>query len=854
MHDSHVCVCVRCNVCGCADRSSSAMSDPAAAPPTTDAAMSDAPAQPAAVQAEAVPASAASFAPAASAAAASSSPAPAAPAAAAATSVSVNAGADSRKGNQAPRDKQDPKRRRRDRGDWQPIPAKDKPQASPEDGSGSDDEEGASAGARLGRKRKVALAVMYRGTAYCGLQLQNGPQQTGLTIERVILDAIHAAGGVTAANMDSTQKIKWMRAARTDKGVHAAGNLLSLMMICDGPVPPGCLSSSPNIIDRINAHLPADVRAIAYTRTLGSFHAKYSCSSRVYGQLTHDFHTAVQLIRCAAPRRLARVCSFLCVLCCSSLLSLVRSARPCCAVLCFVRSSLLDAGLRCEPEYIVPSFVFDDSPTMISLLHDPDAAKALAAFNPSTGLPQAPYSYPPALLSYRLTPEKRAEIDSICSLFEGTHNFQNFTRKKSGFLKDAAKSERNDKEKAEKRKRKEKEESEDEGAEGDEAEEEAAERAAFAAAEQEESAAAAAASAASSSSSASSSAPNPSPFTLPKRGGITGVGLHHVPLLVHLKALNTKAGASANTNKQSGQFARFIRFIIRFGIAEVYLHRLPAGTGAAGAAATDTASSSSSSAAAPAAAASAAAPASLEFVRLQIHGQSFMLNQIRKMVGALIIIARHQLDRSYLPEAALAFAEYSVPTAPSLGLLLDRPVYADYDQRLAAGNVRGQKGAAPAAAPGGKKKEKQETAAVGAAAASSPVTAAALTAAAPASAGTGIQPEDRSRIEDLFLGPSSKPIVDAFRSEFIYRAIGDSELSSGSAARWVSSLWAAPAIRQQKRRMVERAQADAEKQKRLEQEQAERNGDSKASEPAADAAMGDAPAAAAASLPEPASQ
>ncbi len=73
-----------------------------------------------------------------------------------------------------------------------------------------DDEQEGGAGGRAGKKRKVALAVMYRGTAYCGLQMQNGPQQTGqLTVERVLIDAIHAAGGISADNMDQTSKIKW---------------------------------------------------------------------------------------------------------------------------------------------------------------------------------------------------------------------------------------------------------------------------------------------------------------------------------------------------------------------------------------------------------------------------------------------------------------------------------------------------------------------------------------------------------------------------------------------------------------------------------------------------------------------
>lgn len=41
-----------------------------------------------------------------------------------------------------------------------------------------------------------------------------------------------------------------MRAARTDKGVHAAGNVLSFKLIIE----------NPKIVQAINAHLPPEIR------------------------------------------------------------------------------------------------------------------------------------------------------------------------------------------------------------------------------------------------------------------------------------------------------------------------------------------------------------------------------------------------------------------------------------------------------------------------------------------------------------------------------------------------------------------------------------------------------------------
>ena len=63
-----------------------------------------------------------------------------------------------------------------------------------------------------------------------------------------------------------------MRAARTDKGVHAAGQVCSLKMICE----------DPEIVDKINQHLPAQIRVWGYVKVTKNYHAKYQCDSRIY--------------------------------------------------------------------------------------------------------------------------------------------------------------------------------------------------------------------------------------------------------------------------------------------------------------------------------------------------------------------------------------------------------------------------------------------------------------------------------------------------------------------------------------------------------------------------------------------
>ena len=48
-----------------------------------------------------------------------------------------------------------------------------------------------------------------------------------VTIEGVVRDAIVAAGGISESNADAFQKVGWSRAARTDKGVSAVGQVVA---------------------------------------------------------------------------------------------------------------------------------------------------------------------------------------------------------------------------------------------------------------------------------------------------------------------------------------------------------------------------------------------------------------------------------------------------------------------------------------------------------------------------------------------------------------------------------------------------------------------------------------------------
>ena len=75
-------------------------------------------------------------------------------------------------------------------------------------------------------KRKRALLFGYTGTGYGGLQTQGGYAKGVMeTVEDELHRALCRVGGISEENGDSMRKIDWSRAARTDRGVHAAAQV-----------------------------------------------------------------------------------------------------------------------------------------------------------------------------------------------------------------------------------------------------------------------------------------------------------------------------------------------------------------------------------------------------------------------------------------------------------------------------------------------------------------------------------------------------------------------------------------------------------------------------------------------------
>lgn len=117
------------------------------------------------------------------------------------------------------------------------------------------------------KKVKAALLLSYSGQGYFGMQMQNSGART---IENDLLTAFLAAGVIDQDGYDKPKSTKFQRAARTDKNVSAARNIVSLMVPIDLDV------------ESVNKHLPDQIRVMDYRRVTKGFDAKLQCSSRTY--------------------------------------------------------------------------------------------------------------------------------------------------------------------------------------------------------------------------------------------------------------------------------------------------------------------------------------------------------------------------------------------------------------------------------------------------------------------------------------------------------------------------------------------------------------------------------------------
>jgi tRNA pseudouridine38-40 synthase len=108
---------------------------------------------------------------------------------------------------------------------------------------------------------RLKLTLEYDGTDYRGWAAQPGLR----TVERVVRDALESLFSVVEG---------LAVAGRTDAGVHALGNVVSVE-VGGGPPP-------ERTAEALNTLLPGDVSAVAAERADEDFHARHSARSRTY--------------------------------------------------------------------------------------------------------------------------------------------------------------------------------------------------------------------------------------------------------------------------------------------------------------------------------------------------------------------------------------------------------------------------------------------------------------------------------------------------------------------------------------------------------------------------------------------
>lgn len=99
--------------------------------------------------------------------------------------------------------------------------------------------------------------------------LKNGQFRT---IEDEVVDALVKINAIPQNHADEMYKMSFQRAARTDKGVSAAQNLLSLKMELD----------ETETLPKLNALLPKQIRIFGFNKVTQSFDCKNNCDGRTY--------------------------------------------------------------------------------------------------------------------------------------------------------------------------------------------------------------------------------------------------------------------------------------------------------------------------------------------------------------------------------------------------------------------------------------------------------------------------------------------------------------------------------------------------------------------------------------------
>ncbi|XP_076249034.1 pseudouridine synthase 1 isoform X2 [Calliopsis andreniformis] len=188
------------------------------------------------------------------------------------------------------------------------------------------------------KRKNYVIMLGYSGKNYFGMQKNNDTK----TIESDLFSALLKANLITKEQFEDIREIKFQRAARTDKGVSAVRQIVSLKL-------PDSATK-----EEINKHLPQQIRVFSVRRVTKGFNSKNQCDARTY-------------------------------------------------------------------RYVIPTFAF--APEDPSFLTQEEELDEEVRYKQISTINGKPYK------EFRFTPDMKEKLNETLKLFEGTHNFHNFTSK-----------------------------------------------------------------------------------------------------------------------------------------------------------------------------------------------------------------------------------------------------------------------------------------------------------------------------------------------------------------------------------------------------------------------------------------
>ena len=149
--------------------------------------------------------------------------------------------------------------------------------------------------------RKIAFKLCYTGSEYSGLQFQKTPTPLP-TVEEILFQALAKTKLVDPDK--GFDGCGWERSGRTDRGVSAAGQVVSLWIrsAAEGQQPSTHQKSEFNYIRILNGVLPPTIRIIAWSPVASPFSARYNCRQRHYKYFFSSGGLDLSLMRDGAQR------------------------------------------------------------------------------------------------------------------------------------------------------------------------------------------------------------------------------------------------------------------------------------------------------------------------------------------------------------------------------------------------------------------------------------------------------------------------------------------------------------------------------------------------------------------------